>query len=82
MSGDAFLDIFDPIRLEMDVSVKLDEIRRGGESVNVSNGKQLKVAVAILAVARRVQQVVKASHLIQVGVRQNAGSQVYFAVGL
>ena len=54
MCGDALLDIFNPIRLKMDVGVKFDEIRRCGEPVDVSDGKQLEVAIAVGAVSGRV----------------------------
>ena len=82
MGGDTFLDVFDPIGFEMNVGVEFDEISRSGKPVNVSDGKQFKVAVTIGAMLRVVQLIVKTSQLIDIAIREKTGTEMDFAVGL
>src|SRR5437868_289913 len=49
MRVNGILDICDPTGRKMNVGVKFDKVRRGGQPVDISDRKQLEVAIAIPA---------------------------------
>jgi hypothetical protein len=76
--GDALLDVIDPVVGDLDVGVQLDEVRRGGQAVDVPDREELEVAIAVRAVPRRVQHVVQPLQLAEVGLGQERRSEVHF----